>query len=338
MFGGGGANKVLSKCSVWWKDVLKIISSSSHDPIVDLCRFSVHNGFSTPFWEAKWLCDFTLKDFFPDLYVISRLKYVSVAAMGGWKDGMWCWGDFGISEVEVDELCLEEVYADFKGKVVGFRGWLEGKDAVEWNNSEDKVFSVASCYEFYNNLRFSYGPPNRNDGAFGLLWKLEVPFKFKAFGWRLFLNRLPVKDLLKIRGISISLEESKCVFCGLCLESCNYLFFSCLVVKNIWSEVAFWVGKGDTVDDECLSNFTDWHLFFRSKKVKDRKLGVVWLATTWVIWTVKNGSCFRKEAWNVNNIVWNIKHLVWRWSFCGKITHPNYSFYEFCMDPMHFLS
>ncbi|XP_058732648.1 uncharacterized protein LOC131604205 [Vicia villosa] len=219
--------------------------------------FSVHNGFSTLFWEAIWLCDFTLKDLFPDLYVISRLKFVSVAAMGGWNDGMWSWGDFGIFEVEVEEFCLEEVNADFKGKVVGFRGWLEGKDSVVWNNPEDKVFSVASCYEVYNKLRFSYGPPNRNDGAFGLLWKLEAPFKFKAFGWRLFLNRLSVKDLLKIQSISISLEDSKCLFCGFCLETCNHLFFSCLVVKNIWSEIAFWVGKGDTVDDECLSNFMD---------------------------------------------------------------------------------
>ncbi|XP_058775271.1 uncharacterized protein LOC131649528 [Vicia villosa] len=203
--------------------------------------------------------------------------------MGGWNDGVLIWGDFSISEVEVEEFCLEDVYADFKGRVVGFIGWLEGKDSVVWNYSEDKAFSVASCYNLYNKLRIHYGPPNRNDGAFGLLWKLEVPFKIKAFGWRLFLNRLPVKDLLKIRGISISLDDSKCLFCGYCLETSNNLFFSCLVVKNIWSEVAIWVGKGDRVDDECLSNFMDWHLFFHSKKVKDRKLGVVWLATTYLV-------------------------------------------------------
>ncbi|XP_058725660.1 uncharacterized protein LOC131596952 [Vicia villosa] len=174
--------------------------------------------------------------------------------------------------------------------------------------------------------------------AFGLLWKLEVPFKIKAFGWRLFLDRLPVKDLLKTRGISIPLDDLKCLFCGNSSESSPHLFFSCLVVQNIWSEIANWVGKGDNIDVECLSNFMDWHLFFGSKKVKVRKLGVVWLATTWTIWLVRNEACFRKEAWNVNNTVWNIKHLVWRWSFCGKITHPNYSFYEFCKDPLHFLS
>ncbi|XP_058778918.1 uncharacterized protein LOC131652934 [Vicia villosa] len=215
---------------------------------------------------------------------------------------------------------------------------ITSMDSVEWIYSEEKVFTVASCYNFYNNLRIHYGPANRNDEAFELLWKLEVPLKIKAFGWRLFRDRLPVKDLLKNRGISIPLDDLKCSFCDNSLESSSHLFFSCLVVKNIWSEIANWVGKGDRVDVKCLSNFMDWHLFFRSKKVKVRKLGLVWLATTWIIWLVRNGVCFRKEEWNVNNTVWNIKHLVWRWSFCGKITHPNYSLYEFCKDPLHFLS
>ncbi|XP_058725467.1 uncharacterized protein LOC131596741 [Vicia villosa] len=335
---GGGSNKKATKFSFWWKDIQKIISYSFRDPLVDSCRFSVHNGFATLFWEARWLNVTSLKDLFPDLYGISRLKFVSVAAMGGWKDGVWVWGDLGVSELEMGELGLEADFAVLLGLVEGFKGWKGGKDSIEWDYSEDKDFTVASCYTFYNNLRIHHGPPNRNDEAFGLLWKLDVPFKIKAFGWRLFLDRLPVKDLLKIRGITIPLDDLNCFFCGNWLESSSHLFFSCLVVKNIWSEIANWVGKGDRVESECLSNFMDWHLFFHSKKVKHRKLGVVWLATTWTIWLVRNGACFQKEVWNVNNIVWNAKHLAWRWSFCGKITHPNYSFYEFCKDPLHFLS
>lgn len=67
--------------------------------------------------------------------------------------------------------------------------------------------------------------------------------------------------------------------------------------------------------------------------MEKRKLDFVWFATLWSLWGIRNGICFRQEDWNVNNTVWNIKLLVWRWSFCGKISHPNYSFYEFCMDP-----
>ncbi|XP_058751967.1 uncharacterized protein LOC131625086 [Vicia villosa] len=174
--------------------------------------------------------------------------------------------------------------------------------------------------------------------AFGLLWKAEVPFKIKAFGWRLFHNRLPMKDLLVLRGMSFPLEELKCTFCGQCVETRDHLFFGCLVVGNIWREIAFWVGKGAFLDEGCLSNFLDWHRYFDSLNVLDRKLDLVWLATTWSLWLVRNGACFRKEAWSVNNIVWDIKNLVWRWPFCGKTTHPNYSFYEFSKDPIYFIS
>ncbi|XP_058726829.1 uncharacterized protein LOC131642356 [Vicia villosa] len=192
----------------------------------------------------------------------------------------------------------------------------------------DKSFSVASCYEFLDSNRIPYGPPNIHDGVFSLLWKLDVPFKIKAFGWRLFRSRLPIKDQLALRGIALSLDNSLCSFCGVCSENLNHLFFECGVVKKIWRDIAVSVGKGDSYFVECLAFYM----------VKGRKLGVVWLAITWAIWLVRNGVCFRNDPWNVDNTVWNIKLLVWKWSYCGKITHPKYSFYEFCKDPVFFLS
>lgn len=37
--------------------------------------------------------------------------------------------------------------------------------------------------------------------TFKILWKAQVPFKIKAFGWKTFLNRLLSKDHLRRRGI-----------------------------------------------------------------------------------------------------------------------------------------
>ncbi|XP_058775099.1 uncharacterized protein LOC131649353 [Vicia villosa] len=137
--------------------------------------------------------------------------------------------------------------------------------------------------------------------AFDLVWGMDVPFKIKAFGWRLFHSRLPMKDLLELRGMPLSVDDLKCIFCGVCKENRDHLFFGCLVVKNIWNEIAFWVDKGAFSVEECFSNFMDWHLFFHSKLVLDRKLDIIWFATTWCIWLVRNGACFRKEAWSVNS-------------------------------------
>ncbi|XP_058726787.1 uncharacterized protein LOC131598185 [Vicia villosa] len=258
--------------------------------------------------------------------------------MGGWVNGVWQWGDFGISGSIEGNNGFDTNILSLRGCLAEFDGWKEGKDEVVWRGNPEKVFSVASFYAFYENLRIPFGPSNRHEEAFGILWKMEVPFKIKAFGWRLLHNRLPMKDLLERRGMSFPLNELKCTFCEYGVESRNHYFFDCWVVKYIWREIASWVGKEDNVEEECLSSFMEWHSYFYRKKAHGRKLNVVWMAITWILWSVRNGWCFRKEPWNVNNIVWNIKILVWKWSFCGKITYPNYSFYEFCMDPIYFLS
>ncbi|XP_058725634.1 uncharacterized protein LOC131596917 [Vicia villosa] len=224
-----------------------------------------------------------------------------------------------------------------KGRLENFDGWSEGKDFVVWHGNSELGFSVASYYAFYERLCIPFGPHKKYKKVFGLVWKMEVSFKIKAFGWRLLHNKLPTKDLLVLRGISFSLDNLNCILGGSCSENRKHFFFGCWVLNKVWSEIAFWVGKEDSREEECWPNFIDWYLYFRSNKVKDRKLGVLWLATTWTLWLLRNGVCFRKDSWSVNNIVWNIKFLVWKWSFCGKITHPNYSFYEFWKEPLFFL-
>lgn len=100
MIGGGtGLSNYYSSSSFfsfWWKDILKIKKSFYCDPIVDCCRFSVNNGFNTPFWEAKWLVGASLKVIFLDLFEASSLMYVSVASMGSWGEEGWKWGDFSL--------------------------------------------------------------------------------------------------------------------------------------------------------------------------------------------------------------------------------------------------
>ncbi|XP_058776523.1 uncharacterized protein LOC131650828 [Vicia villosa] len=130
-------------------------------------------------------------------------------------------------------------------------------DSVSWTEGSSMDFSVASCYNFYLNLYIPFGPPNIHDGVFGLLWKMEVPFKIKAFGWRLFKDRLPTVDGLVYRGMTFSFENSKCVLCGIDSEDRDHFFFGCLVGTKIWSDIAFWVGKGGMSENECSPHFME---------------------------------------------------------------------------------
>ncbi|XP_058725893.1 uncharacterized protein LOC131597201 [Vicia villosa] len=212
------------------------------------------------------------------------------------------------------------------------------KDEVVWDHKGENYFLVASCYEPYACHRTLLGPFGRFFEARSLVWKADVPFKIKAFGWRLLANRLPTKDLLVLRGISIPSENLNCSFCHIVPENRDHYFFACPCVKRIWRDIAFWIGKDGIGEEESLSNFMDWHSFCKSKKVGVKKLDVIWLATTWSIWLSRNGACFRLEDWILDDLVWSIKCLVWRWSFCGEITHANYTYYDFVKEPLRFLS
>ncbi|XP_058774474.1 uncharacterized protein LOC131648762 [Vicia villosa] len=148
----------------------------------------------------------------------SLLQGVSVGAMGGWIDGNWEWGDFGISEARLMEKDLVGRIIMLRENLSHYLGPKETleKDEVWWEGSVGAEFTVASCYEFLERNIIPYGPYGKHDEAFHFLWKAEVPFKVKAFAWRLLLDKLPTKELLVRRGEGW--QES----CGL---ACNDLVF-----------------------------------------------------------------------------------------------------------------
>ncbi|XP_058754879.1 uncharacterized protein LOC131628031 [Vicia villosa] len=328
-----------SSLLVWWKDLISIGNCSAEDPIVSNCRLVVGNGYNTPFWESCWADKYSLKERFSKLFELSSLVGVSVASMGGWVHGVWKWGNLGVDLDDVfDPLVVAEndcIRLLLSGRIVH----TEGRDKVEWSGSDGDSFSVASCYEFMAGLTYPFGPPNRLEVVKDLIWKVHVPFNIKAFGWRIFINRLPTKDLLMGRGILLSIENSLCAFCGSIPESSDHSFFKCKEAGEVWREITVWVGKPyGGMDEDCNQSFMDWFLFCKKKKVKEGKCGVLWLAIVWIFWLSRNGFCFRNEGWNVDNTVWNIKSLLWKWSYFGEITHLIYSFYEFTKDPLFFLS
>ncbi|XP_058740911.1 uncharacterized protein LOC131613241 [Vicia villosa] len=222
---------------------------SCRDPIVEGCRWVVKNGYNIPFWEAKWWRGLILGEVFSDIYEASLLKGVSVASMGGWLEGKWRWGVFGIPVGLETEREIMEGLVRFRDVLAEFGGAGEGRDEVSWILAEYGIFSVVSCYTFFGRDFVPVGSPNKHDGAYGLVWKADVPFKIKAFGWRFLLDRILTKDCLVYRGINIPVDNLKCCFCGYEVESRNHSFFGCWVVKAIWNEIALWMGKEGEVEE-----------------------------------------------------------------------------------------
>ncbi|XP_058784616.1 uncharacterized protein LOC131659444 [Vicia villosa] len=64
-------------------------------------------------------------------------------------------------------------------------------------------------------------------------------------------------------------------------EERGHSFFNCVVIKKVWKEITLWVSFSLLEEDEFLPHFMGWYSFFRGKKIKEGKLGVFWLATSW---------------------------------------------------------
>ncbi|XP_058742003.1 uncharacterized protein LOC131614437 [Vicia villosa] len=308
-----------SSKSLWWRDILELEHEFKESVFVNLCRFKVGDGFHISFWHSCWLNDCSLKEAFSVAYLCSELKFVSIACMGGWKNNVWKWGDFGVRrgdfpglEEEIRRLLLvmEGARLDW-----GKRG---ERDTVRWEGEPEGIFSVRSCYGGYEKYHIPFGPRVENSEALTLLWHNLVPQKIKSFGWRCFLNRLPIKDLLARRGISLS-NSTLCVLCENNQESLLHLLLSCRASYLIWRDMATWIGFDIGEEVSLIESYMRWYRFCKSNRVKKGREGVMWLAIVWSIWNVRNSIIFRGEDWNILDTVWNIKILLWRWSFIELI-------------------
>ncbi|XP_058747121.1 uncharacterized protein LOC131620118 [Vicia villosa] len=175
--------------------------------------------------------------------------------MGGWRDGVWIWGNLGISEVEVEEAGLSSKLAVLRTLLENFGGLNVDKDFVCWLLDSEKFFMVSSCYHRYALLRTPISPLNRNEEALEKIWKMEVPFKIRAFAWRLVVNRLPTKDLLVYRGINFLTSNLNCFFCNMNLEDKEHIFFKCDVIKVVWKEIGVWVDYPRWNEEACIPFF-----------------------------------------------------------------------------------
>ncbi|CAI8590076.1 unnamed protein product [Vicia faba] len=128
--------------------------------------------------------------------------------------------------------------------------------------------------------KIPFGPHDKFDKAFQLVWKMGVPYKIKAFGWMLLINRLPTKDLLSIRGISFPIDSQKCISCGNADETLDHSFLFCYVIILVWRDIAEWIGFSDFPEIESKGSFMKWYKFCKLKKVKKEKEGCDWLAIT----------------------------------------------------------
>ncbi|KAF1894783.1 hypothetical protein Lal_00021077 [Lupinus albus] len=67
----------------------------------------------------------------------------------------------------------------------------------------------------YSSIIFSSLESNFSAYPFQQLWKSKAPLKVISFAWRLFLDRIPTRDALSRRGVSmINGGGASCTHCN----------------------------------------------------------------------------------------------------------------------------
>lgn len=206
----------------------------------------VRSGFSTPFWHASWTASGILKDAFPFLYSASLLQDVLVAAIEGWSDVVWWWGDLSVHDnlllhhdYLAEKLLLDEVLRPVQP-------CARRTDSIAWKFDKSLIFSVGNCHEIINFKSIPFGPTDRFNLALEKVWKEEVFVKIKAFRWQCFINILPTYDSLVARGMFPSPNIS-CVFCSSRVEYSLHSILLCHITGLVWKDVV----KASQTDTEA---------------------------------------------------------------------------------------
>ncbi|XP_058726898.1 uncharacterized protein LOC131598299 [Vicia villosa] len=186
--------------------------------------------------------------------------------MGVWEGGSWRWGNFGIGDsVSLMLLPRLEALKELLFFVVPDRVLA---DEVRWSPSGDGFFSVSSCYAYLSENLLSSTFVSDREKALGLVWKALIPFRFKAFAWRILIDSLPTKINLFVRGVISSSPDLLCVFCKDREESLVHLLFSCDIAKLVWSSILGWLKVDLILPSLVWENFLSAFDCVRRKKVK----------------------------------------------------------------------
>nr|GEV79118.1 hypothetical protein [Tanacetum cinerariifolium] len=239
--------------------------------LLALLKKKVGNGAHTFFWEDTWINDTPLSRTFPWLYALENKKCITVA----------------------EKISEASLFASFRRAPRGgaeedqFIQLVDLVDSITISNSNDRwvwllesfgEFSVHSARTYIDDLLLpTVGSPT--------IWVKVVSIKINIFAWKIYLDKLPTRLNLSLRGIDI--PSIICPNCSLAGESCSHLFFSCSLARLLWSKVARW-WDFDIPDFSACEEWITWFKTIRLPKVVKEVLEAVFYTMLWLIWKFRN--------------------------------------------------
>ena len=193
-----------------------------------------------------------------------------------------------------------------------------------WSQELEKSgkFSVAS-------LRYVIDDTGLRTCGTRTCWNKLVPGKTRIFYWRLWLDKLPTKAKLVVKGINPA--DTCCPFCHYQSEDRLHLFICCPKVKEVQKAVnSWWMIFPDDEDAKEMVFSTVQYL--RKAKYDQIKDAVI-QAYSWIIWKARNNAIFNNMHVNPLNIANEIQSLVFEWIRSRSRGGSNLNWFQWCCNP-----
>ncbi|KAJ9556808.1 hypothetical protein OSB04_011422 [Centaurea solstitialis] len=257
------------------------------------------NGANIRFWTDIWDGSKSLAERFPRIAALDVDRNCTIADRisssenGVQFNGRWIRpireGREKSEVAEIGNLCRKLPVLD-----VG-EGWV-------WGLTADGSFSSASLREAIDDMSFHRCGPLVN-------WNNTIPIKVRICNWRARLGRLPFKDNLIRRGVSV--DNDGCVFCKDALETGDHVFGSCGWAKAVRGEINR-RNNYNLLPDRCsgLADFWDANgVADKHRKMKE----VYGQAYVWALWMGRKDSIFNGKAFSPTDMANLILSLVSSW-------------------------
>jgi len=180
------------------------------------------------------------------------------------------------------------------------------KDSWVWGADPKGIFSTKSAYLHVKTDHLG------EDQCIGFqhLWNIKIPPRALVFTWRLLWDRLPTKDNLIRRHVSI--ENDLCPFCQNKAEFASHLFFLCHKIMPLWWEFYSWVKEPRVLHCKPMDNFLQ-HSPMSGLQNTNRRWKIWWIAATISIWKLRNDIIFSNHSFVISRLLDNTIFLSWSW-------------------------
>lgn len=215
---------------------------------------------------------------FEDPWIRGKENYMVDSMVAGTSSGMKVCELFAPGVKQWDISKVNSLFTNCDAKAILALPVLTNQvyDRIAWNFTMDGRYTVKSGYNFWHK-HFGECRQITIHKGWSKIWCLEVPHKLKIFLWWLCRNNVPVRNLLRGRGVQTTII---CPMCGVDVEHLLHVFLDCRFANACWRVL------GLEFDTSTIESCPDWLLQSLASESHERLVQVA--TVLWGIWSARN--------------------------------------------------